>query len=127
MDAKATPEKPVQETQPKKSPKKQTKPEEHVSTVLIKPVELVDDEQAKVTIPSKSGVFRRIKKKFRGSRRSPTPTVVRKHHINHQGVLVREVPAPVSPFSKKRRAEDMAKHISKKKKLKKRNIRSQDG
>ncbi|CAI9285480.1 unnamed protein product [Lactuca saligna] len=37
-------------------------------------------------------------------------------HVTHQGILFREILAPVSPSSKKRRAEYMAKHISKKKK-----------
>ncbi|CAI9264932.1 unnamed protein product [Lactuca saligna] len=48
--------------------------------------------------------------------KSQTPNVVRKPHVTHQGVIIREIPAPISPSSKKRRAEDMAKHISQKKK-----------
>ncbi|CAH1436121.1 unnamed protein product [Lactuca virosa] len=127
-DAKATPEKPVHET--KKSPEKHVhesklspkKPEVNVSTVVIKPVEPVDDTLVKEKIPSKSGVFRRLKKRTRGSRKSSdglfksSPSNVRKPQLSHQGVIFREVPAPVSPLSKKRRAEDVAKHISKKKK-----------
>ncbi|CAI9286329.1 unnamed protein product [Lactuca saligna] len=115
-DSHATPEKLVQESKPTKSSKKQTKPEEHVSTVLIESAEPVIDEPAKVTIPSKFGGFQRLKKQSSSSRKSPTSYVVRKHHITHQGVLVREVPVPVSPSSKKRRTEDLAKRISKKKK-----------
>ncbi|CAI9284533.1 unnamed protein product [Lactuca saligna] len=61
-----------------------------------------------------SGVFRRLKNKYSGSQRSPSLSVVRKPHLNYQGVLIREVPAPISPSSKKQRAEDMAKRISKK-------------
>lgn len=99
-DTKATPEKAVQETKPKKSPPKQSKIEEQVSKVLTKPVEPVGDEQDKESIPSKSGVFKRIKKKAHGSRMSPP--LVRKQHITRQGVIVREIQAPVSPSSKKR-------------------------
>lgn len=47
--------------------------------------------------------------------------MVRKPHLNHQGVLIREVHALVSPSSKKWRAEDVEKHISKKK-IKKRKL-----
>ncbi|CAI9288204.1 unnamed protein product [Lactuca saligna] len=35
--------------------------------------------------------------------------VVKKTQVTHQGVTVREIPAPVSPSSKKRRVEDLAK------------------
>ncbi|CAI9270220.1 unnamed protein product [Lactuca saligna] len=45
--------------------------------------------------------------------------MVRKPQISHQGVLIREVSTPVSPVSKKRRAEDVAKHLSQTKKKKK--------
>ncbi|CAI9261298.1 unnamed protein product [Lactuca saligna] len=93
--------------------KKTTKPDELVSKAVVKHVEPVVPEPTSVTIPSKTGVFRRLKLKYGGS---PTSNVVRKPHITHQGVVMREVPAPVSPHSKKRRAEDMAKKISKKKK-----------
>lgn len=40
--------------------------------------------------------------------------------MTRQGVTIREVQAPVSPLSKKRIAEDMAKNISKK--IKKRKL-----
>ncbi|CAH1422514.1 unnamed protein product [Lactuca virosa] len=130
-DAKATPEKPVHETkkspekhvhESKLSPKKPEKPEVNVSTVVIKPVEPVDDTLVKEKIPSKSGVFRRLQKRTRGSIKSSyalfksSPSNVHKPQLSHQGVIFREVPAPVLPLSKKRRAEDVAKHISKKKK-----------
>ncbi|CAH1422851.1 unnamed protein product [Lactuca virosa] len=124
-DAKATPKKPVHQPKKKKSPQKQTNPDEQVSTVVIEPLEPVTDDHVKETIPSKSGVFRRLKQKARGTRMSKdrssrfSPSNVRKPQITHQGVLIREVPAPVSPSSKKRRAEDVAKHISKMKKKKK--------
>ncbi|CAI9283920.1 unnamed protein product [Lactuca saligna] len=48
--------------------------------------------------------------------RSPLTNVVRKPQVSHQGVIFRDIPAPTSPSSKKRRETDMAKHISKKKK-----------
>ncbi|CAH1433087.1 unnamed protein product [Lactuca virosa] len=141
-DAKSTSEKPVHETkkspeklvhetrksreknvhESKQSPKKPEQPEVNVSTVIIKPVEPVDDTLVKEKIPSKSGVFRRLKKRNRGSRKSSdgsfksSPSNVRIPQLSHQGVIFREVPALVSPLSKKRRAEDVAKHISKKKK-----------
>ncbi|CAH1412346.1 unnamed protein product [Lactuca virosa] len=123
-DAKATPEKRVHESKQKKSPQKQTKPEEQVSTVVIEPVEPLTDDHVKETIPSNSGVFQRLKHIARGPRKSKdgssrfSPSNVHKPQITHQGVLIREVPIPVSPSSKKRRAEDLAKHISKKTKKK---------
>ncbi|CAI9269066.1 unnamed protein product [Lactuca saligna] len=54
-------------------------------------------------------------------RNSSSHKLVRKPQITHQGVLICDVPAPISPGSKKRLAEDIAKHLSqlKKKKLKK--------
>ncbi|CAI9286562.1 unnamed protein product [Lactuca saligna] len=48
--------------------------------------------------------------------RSPLTNVVCKPQVSHQGVIFRDILAPASPSSKKRRATDMAKHISKKKK-----------
>ncbi|CAI9279119.1 unnamed protein product [Lactuca saligna] len=62
--------------------------------------------------------FEKIKMKSKHKSRSPLMNVVRKPQVTHQGLLFREVPAPASPSSKKRRAADMAKHISKKKKKK---------
>ncbi|CAH1454507.1 unnamed protein product [Lactuca virosa] len=105
-----------------KSPKKPETAEVNVSTVVIKPVEPVDDTVVAEKIPSKSGVFRRLKKRTRVHTKSSdgvlksSPSNVRKPQLSHQGVIFREVPAPVSPLSKKCRAEDVAKHISKKKK-----------
>ncbi|CAI9287134.1 unnamed protein product [Lactuca saligna] len=52
--------------------------------------------------------------------------MVQKPHITHQGVLICEVPVPVSPLSKKRRDEDIAKCLSKKKKTKTRKLVIQD-
>ena len=41
---------------------------------------------------------------------------IRKPQLNRRGVIIREIPAPVSPSSKKRRAHSMVKKINKKKK-----------
>ncbi|CAI9281897.1 unnamed protein product [Lactuca saligna] len=108
----------VKETKTSKSPK--TKTDEVVSKAVIKPIELVVIEPTSVTIPSKTGVFRKLKLKYGGS---PTSNVVHKPHLTHQGALMRQVPTPVSPHSKKRRAVDMAKKIlKKKKKMKKKQL-----
>ncbi|CAI9299239.1 unnamed protein product [Lactuca saligna] len=101
----------VKETKTSKSPK--TKPNKIVSKAVTTFVEPIVTEPALVTIPSKSGVLRRLQLRYGGS---PTSNVVHKPYITHQGVVMREVLAPVSPHSKKRRAEDMAKKLSKKKK-----------
>ncbi|CAI9285215.1 unnamed protein product [Lactuca saligna] len=47
-------------------------------------------------------------------------SMIRKPHVTQKGVVIREVPVPVSPSSYKRRDEDVAKHISKK--IKKRKL-----
>ncbi|CAI9294018.1 unnamed protein product [Lactuca saligna] len=120
-------EKPIKESKSKKSPKK--KPIEvkepvvnEVSIVVTKPNEPVDDTQEKVVIPSKTSIFRRIKKQSRHTLRSPTLNVVRKPHITHQGVIICELPASVSPLSKKQRTEDMTKHITQRKNKKTRKL-----
>ncbi|CAH1412124.1 unnamed protein product [Lactuca virosa] len=112
-----------------KFPKKPETAEVNVSTVVIKPVEPVDDTVVAEKIPSKSGVFRRLKNRTRGSRKSSdgvlksSPSNVRKPQLSHQWVIFLEVPAPVSPLSKKHIAEDVAKHILKKKKMQRKLIR----
>ncbi|CAI9303810.1 unnamed protein product [Lactuca saligna] len=121
-------EKSVKETKPTKSPKKKfvtiEEPIIHeVSIANVTPVEptTVEETQKKEIIPSKTGVFRRLKRKSHHSRKS-SPNVVRKPQVTHQGVLIHEVQVPVSPSSKKRKAEDMAKHLSKMKKKKSRKL-----
>ena len=115
-------DKPVKESKSTKIPKKQPVTDEEPVTheVLVADTTLTKhvgpETQEKEIIPSKTGVFRRIKMKSKHKSRSPFTNVVRKPQVTHQGVLFREIPAPVSPSSKKRRALDMAKHISKKKK-----------
>ncbi|CAH1444595.1 unnamed protein product [Lactuca virosa] len=87
-DVTITPEKPVQEPKKKTSPPKQTKADAQVSTVVVDPLS--------------DGSFK-------------SSSMVRKPYLNHQCIFIRKVPAPVSPSSKKRRVEDVATHISKKK------------
>ena len=82
-DVKVTPEKPVTETKKTKSPKQPVKPKDQVSKVLVQPIAFVSDEQAIITIPSKTRVFCRLKKKYG---LSPTSSVIRKPELTHQGV-----------------------------------------
>ncbi|CAI9277424.1 unnamed protein product [Lactuca saligna] len=116
--------KPIKESKPKKSPKKKPVIVEvsvlpEVSTAETKKVDpVVEEKEEEEIIPSKTGVLHRIKMKSKHLQKSSSPHVVRKQQVTHQGVLIREVPAPVSPLSKKRRVEDMAKQISKKQKKK---------
>ncbi|CAI9269825.1 unnamed protein product [Lactuca saligna] len=65
--------------------------------------------------------FRRIKMKSKHKRKYSSKKLLRKPQLSHQGVMFREVHVSVSPASKKRAAEDMAKHLSQptKKKTKK--------
>ncbi|CAI9265124.1 unnamed protein product [Lactuca saligna] len=77
-------------------------------------------------MPSKSGVLKFLKKMAHRPRYSPEMSsssspksvfqITRKPQIIHKGVVIREIPTPVTPTSKKRRAKDMAKNITKKKK-----------
>ncbi|CAI9277053.1 unnamed protein product [Lactuca saligna] len=104
-----------------KSLKKQTENVEVTNdeTNVVEP--MVDETQENVIIPSKTGMFRRIKMKSTHKRKSSSQKLVRKPQITQQGVLIHDVPDPVSPGSKKPVAEDMEKHFSqpKKKKIKK--------
>ncbi|CAI9270140.1 unnamed protein product [Lactuca saligna] len=110
------------------NPKKQSKIKspKKIAVETETPKEKVVAESSKEFIPSKSGVFKRLRnftyqKRTSSTNQSPT---VRKPQLNKKGVKVREISAPVSPSSKKRRAEDVAKHINKK--MKKRNLVVQD-
>ncbi|CAI9266778.1 unnamed protein product [Lactuca saligna] len=107
-------EKPVKESKSTKSPKKVpiTEAEPIQPEVVVADTLLTQNE----IIPSKTGVFRRIKMKSKHKSRSPLMNVVRKPQVSHQGVIFCDMPAPASPSSKKGRANDTAKHISKKKK-----------
>lgn len=45
-----------------------------------------------------------------------SPSLIHKPQLSRKGVFIHEIPTHISPQSKKRRAKDMAKHISKKQK-----------
>ncbi|CAH1413470.1 unnamed protein product [Lactuca virosa] len=119
----------VKEGVDKKSPKKgkskslkKTADKETGSKKGEKSVENVVAESSKELISSKSGVFKRLKKMSHKSQTSleDQSQLIRKAQLNRNGVKVCEIPDPVSPSSKKRRVEDVAKHISKK--IKKRKL-----
>ncbi|CAI9264184.1 unnamed protein product [Lactuca saligna] len=99
---------------------KKTKLVPVIEPELDQPKPVVSDTQVieNEIIPSKTGVFKRIKMKSKTKRRSLGTKMVLKPQVSHQGVIFREVPAPMSPSTKKRMAADMAKHISQKKKRK---------
>lgn len=97
-----------------KSPKK-------IVTEVEKPEEKNVDESLKEVISSKSSLLKRMRNlshKHRTSSDDHSP-LIRKAQLNLKGVLVREIPTPRSPSTKKRRAEDLAKKISKKSKKRK--------
>ncbi|CAI9271056.1 unnamed protein product [Lactuca saligna] len=106
-------EKSVKESKSTKSPKKLpiTKSDPIKTDVFVADTPSTQKE----IIPLKTGVFCKIKMKSIHKSRSPLTNVVQKPQVSHQGLLFREIPAPASPSSKKQRATDMAKHISKKK------------
>ncbi|CAI9260818.1 unnamed protein product [Lactuca saligna] len=117
-------EKQVKESKSTKVPKKLpvTEVEPTIPEVIVIDTPITQKE----IIPLKTGVFRRIKMKSKHKSRSLLTNVVRKPQITHQGLLFHEVPAHASPSSKRRRATDMAKHISKKKKKKSKMIISSE-
>lgn len=73
-------------------------------------------------IPSRTGILKHLKKKAHKPRHSPersgtlSPSFVRQPQINRKGVIIRDIHVAVFPQTKKRRAEDMDKKISKKRK-----------
>lgn len=81
---------------------------------------------AKEVMPSKSGILKRLKKMDHRPRNSPERSssfspkavsqITRKPQINRKCMVFREIPTPVSPVPKKRRVEDVAKKIYRKKK-----------
>ncbi|CAI9297421.1 unnamed protein product [Lactuca saligna] len=95
--APASPEQKKNGSKSSKSPKKQTKNVEVTidETHVIEP--FVEETQENVIIPSKTGMFRRIKMKSTHKRNSLLQKLVCKPQITHQGVLIRDVPVPVSP------------------------------
>ena len=70
-------------------------------------------------MPSNSGVLKRLKKMAHRPRHSPersssfspkgVPQITCKPQINQKGVLIHEIPTPMSHVSKKHRAKYMAK------------------
>ncbi|CAI9263005.1 unnamed protein product [Lactuca saligna] len=99
---------------------KKTKLVPMIEPELDQPKLVVSDTQVieNKIIPSKTGVFKHIKMKSKTKRRSLGTKMVLKPQVSHQGIIFTEVPAPVSPSTKKRMVADMAKHISQKKKRK---------
>ncbi|CAI9277340.1 unnamed protein product [Lactuca saligna] len=99
---------------------KKTKSVPVIEPELDQPKFVVSDTQVieNEIMPSKTGVFKCTKMKLKIKRRSLGTKMVLKTQVSHQGVIFREVPAPVSPSTKKRIDADMAKHISQKKKRK---------
>ncbi|CAI9277283.1 unnamed protein product [Lactuca saligna] len=101
-------------------PKKQDH-SEPPSIVAMKPDEY---QQETIVLPSKSGVLKKVKKMAHkpsySSKKSQSfyPTYKVKTQINLKRVIFQEVQVPVSPGSKKRSVEDMAKHLLKKQKKK---------
>lgn len=69
-------------------------------------------------VPLKSRVLKRLKKMAYTPCHSPkrstsfSPTLTRKPQLNRKGVVIRKIPTPTSPASKKMCVEDMDKHIS---------------
>ncbi|CAI9280023.1 unnamed protein product [Lactuca saligna] len=110
----------------RKGDKSTTKHSEQVSKTTTEPVETAIVDTHTKTIPLKSSVLKRIQKKAHPFRKSPersssfSPSFTHKPHVTRKGVIICEVKAPVPPYSKKRGATDMAKHISKK--IKKRKL-----
>lgn len=95
--------------------------------------ETIKPDSSKNLIPTKSGVLKCIKKMSFKAKTSPersssfSPTTIRKPHVTRKGVFLRDVPISISSSSKKRRAEDVSKHISSKpKKPKKQKLILQD-
>lgn len=117
----------------KASPSKPSpKPVEKVVIVSLnkvakKVVQTVVEElsiPAKEVMPSKNGVLKRSNKMAhrplhppeRPSVKEENFKITRNPQINSKGVVICEIPTPVSPASKKQRALDMAKCVSKNKK-----------
>ncbi|CAI9293706.1 unnamed protein product [Lactuca saligna] len=104
-----------------KSPTKRPDNKEKVKKKVVKQIEVTKNGSSKEIIPSKSRVFKRLRKLSHKSKVSSDDhySLVRKALLNRKGVLVRETPTPFSPSSKKRRAKDVAKHIADKRKKRK--------
>lgn len=97
-----------------KTPKKIGKREKR-SKKNPKPVVEETTISSKEVVPTQTGVLKRLNKMTHKPRHSPerskrcSPSFSFKPQVNRKGVIFREIPTPVSPGSKKRRAGDMAK------------------
>ncbi|CAI9276693.1 unnamed protein product [Lactuca saligna] len=118
---------PIQEKKRSKSPKKKSIEEGAVSKTQETPISPETDESPKEVFPLKTRVFKRIKKIAHKSRSSSNRTpsfsqMICKPHVKRKCVVLSEILVPSSPSSKKHKAEDMEKHISKKQKNKLRKL-----
>ncbi|CAI9290612.1 unnamed protein product [Lactuca saligna] len=93
----------AESSSPKVVKKSKKKEESYPPPIMAKKPE-------ETVLPSRTGLFNKLKKKERPS----SPAYMVKPQITRTGVIFREVQEPVSPASKKRQAEDIAKHISNK-------------
>ncbi|XP_052619606.1 uncharacterized protein LOC128125976 [Lactuca sativa] len=102
--------------------KKKIQKAEKVQSSKVSQAEEVEKEETftkakKEIIPSKSGVLKKLLKSLTTTS-SPN---IRKTEVSSKGATFHDVPAPVSPGSKRKRAQDVAKHmqqtLSKKRKL----------
>ncbi|KAL7605237.1 hypothetical protein Lser_V15G14681 [Lactuca serriola] len=96
--------------------KKKTQKEEKLQSSKVSQAERVEKEEfshktKKEIIPSKSGVLKKLRKSSQTTTTSPT---IRKTGVSSKGAAFRNVPAPVSPGSKRKRAQEVAKHITQK-------------
>ncbi|CAH1425218.1 unnamed protein product [Lactuca virosa] len=101
---------------------------------MVALTESVVKEVPKEVVPSKTSILKRTKKPAHRPRHSPERPLdhesskhvsstkgikkVPKPQLKRRGVLIHEVPTPVSHASKKRQALEMVKKITKKKKQK---------
>ncbi|CAH1450437.1 unnamed protein product [Lactuca virosa] len=79
---------------------KRTKKPAHITRHLLESP-IVEEVPEKSVSPPKENFVSKFKK-------------IRKPQLNRKGVLIREVPAPISPASKKRKAKEMEKNIKEK-------------
>lgn len=119
---------------PKKPEQTKSVPEPMEKEVTKIVQELVAKVVQKEVIPSKTGIPKHTKKPAHHPRHSPKPpfieeysneptkedfvTKIRKNckpQFNRRGVRIRELPAPVSPASNKRKANEVVKKIKKNK------------
>ncbi|CAH1428349.1 unnamed protein product [Lactuca virosa] len=104
---------------PKKT-KQSEPPPNVVQKPILKPLITEVSQPENELIPWKTGLLRRFMKLVHRPSNSPersdtfSPKFTTKHHVTSKGVMIREVPVPVSPTSKKRVAKDISKKISSK-------------